>query len=98
VALIEKLRCTCRMTARAIAGQLRLCCATVSGVLARLGLGRLKHLDPPEPIRRYECKWPGDLIHLDIKKLGRFKQEGHRVTGCRRKKSRGAGWERPRLH
>ncbi len=44
-------------------------------------------------MRRYERKRPGDLIHLDIKKPGRFKREGHRVTGCRRKKSRGAGWE-----
>jgi len=93
VALIEKLRRTCRMSARAIAGQLRLCRSTVSGVLKRLGLGRLKYLDPPEPIRRYERKRPGDLIHLDIKKLGRFKREGHRVTGNRRKNSRGAGWE-----
>lgn len=93
VVLIEKLRRTCRMTARAIANQLRLCRSTVSGVLARLGLGRLRFLDPPEPVRRYERERPGDLIHLDIKKLGRFKREGHRVTGCRRKKSRGAGWE-----
>jgi len=91
--MIEKLRRTCRMTARAIASQLRLCRSTVSGVLARLGLGRLKHLDPPEPVRRYERERPGNLIHLDIKKLGRFRREGLRVTGCRRKNSRGAGWE-----
>jgi transposase InsO family protein len=93
VALIEKLRRTCRMTARAIARRLRLCRSTVSGVLARLGLSRLKALDLPEPVRRYERGAPGDLIHLDIKKLGRFVREGHRVTGSRRNKSRGAGWE-----
>lgn len=93
IALIEHLRRTCRMTARAIANRLRLCRSTVSGVLKRLGLSRLKFLDPPEPVRRYERGAPGDLIHLDIKKLGRFKQAGHRVTGNRRENSRGAGWE-----
>ncbi len=93
VALIEKLRRTCRMSARAIADQLRLCRSTVSGILKRLGLGRLRFLDPPEPVRRYERTCPGDLIHLDIKKLGRFHRPGHRVTGSRRNASAGAGWE-----
>ncbi|MFQ5508525.1 MAG: IS481 family transposase [Leptospirillia bacterium] len=93
VALIGHLRRTCRMTARAIAERLRLCRSTVSGVLARLGLSRLKCLDPPEPVRRYERQHPGDLLHLDIKKLGRFWRAGHRVTGCRRNASEGAGWE-----
>jgi transposase InsO family protein len=93
VALIGKLRRTCRMTGRAIAHRLRLCRSTVAGVLRRLGLGRLKFLEPPEPVRRYERKRPGDLIHLDIKKLGRFWRAGHRVTGSRRGASDGAGWE-----
>lgn len=93
IALIEKLRRTCRMTARAIADRLRLCRSTVSGVLKRLGLSRLKFLDPPEPVRRYERKRPGDLVHLDIKKLGRFWRAGHRVTGNRKNASDGAGWE-----
>jgi transposase InsO family protein len=93
VALIERLRRTCRMSARAIANQLRLRRSTVSGVLKRLGLARLKSLDPPEPVRRYERRAPGDLIHLDIKKLGRFRRPGHRVTGNRNNASDGAGWE-----
>ena len=93
VALIGKLRRTCRMTGRAIAHRLGLCRSTVAGVLRRLGLSRLKFLDPPEPVRRYEREAPGDLIHLDIKKLGRFWRAGHRVTGNRRNASDGAGWD-----
>jgi transposase InsO family protein len=93
VALIERLRRTCRMTGRAIAQRLRLCRSTVAGVLRRLGLSRLKFLEPPEPVRRYERKLPGDLIHLDVKKLGRFWRAGHRVTGSRRGASDGAGWD-----
>jgi transposase InsO family protein len=93
VALIERLRRACRMTGRAIAHRLRLCRSTVAGVLRRLGLSRLKFLEPPEPVRRYERKRPGDLIHLDVKKLGRFWRAGHRVTGSRKGASDGAGWE-----
>lgn len=93
VALIGKLRRTCRMTGRAIAHRLGLRRSTVAGVLRRLGLSRLKFLDPPGPVRRYERKRPGDLIHLDVKKLGRFRRAGHRVTGCRRNASDGAGWD-----
>ncbi len=67
--------------------------STVGLVLRRLGLGRLKSLEPPIPILRYERALPGEMIHLDIKKLGRFDIEGHRVTGDRRKgRSRKAGW------
>ena len=54
--------------------------ATVSRVLKRAGLSRLKDLDPAEPVRRYERKTPGEIIHLDIKKLGRFERTGHRIT------------------
>ena len=57
--------------------------ATVSWVLRRAGLSRMRDLDPPEPERRYQHAEPGDMIHLDIKKLGRFDRPGHRVTGDR---------------
>ena len=60
----------------------------------RAGLNRLSHLEPARPDNRYEHEAPGDLLHLDIKKLGRFKRPGHRVTGTRQHcKNRGAGWE-----
>src|SRR5215210_2653952 len=55
--------------------------ATVSRILKRAGLSRLRDLEPPEPVRRYERQHPGELIHIDIKKLGRFHQVGHRITG-----------------
>ncbi|MFT5774485.1 MAG: transposase InsO family protein [Hyphomonas sp.] len=74
--------------------------ATVSRVQKRAGLSRLRDLDPPEPVRRYEHNAPGDMIHLDIKKLGRFERPGHRVTGDRTGQStprgpgkKGHGWE-----
>ena len=69
--------------------------ATVSRVLKRAGLSRLRDLVPPEPVRRYEYKETGGLIHLDIKKLGRFERVGHRITGDRTGQSngRGVGWE-----
>ena len=61
----------------------------------RLGLNRLEALEPAEPPRRYERQHPGELIHIDIKKLGRFESPGHRVTGDRTGQSnrRGIGWE-----
>jgi transposase InsO family protein len=67
--------------------------STVSAVLNRLGLGRLKVLDPKEPANSYERKRPGELLHVDIKKLGRFKKIGKRIHGNRGTRSRGAGWE-----
>ena len=69
--------------------------ATVSRVLKRAGLSRLCDLVPAAPVVRYEYKEPGGLIHLDIKKLGRFKRVGHRITGDRTGQSnaRGVGWE-----
>jgi transposase InsO family protein len=67
--------------------------ATVSRVCARHGLSRLAGLEPPPPVIRYEHRQPGDLLHLDIKKLGRFERAGHRVTANRRISSRHAGWE-----
>ena len=67
--------------------------ATVSRVLRRAGLSRLSDLRPVEPIQRYEHDAPGDLLHIDIKKLGRFDKVGHRITGDRRRQPRGAGWD-----
>ena len=82
-----------RVPGKEIAAQVGVSPATVSRVLRRLGLNKLSALEPPEPIRRYERQHPGELIHLDIKRLGRFEQAGHRITGDRQVNSRGAGWE-----
>lgn len=67
--------------------------ATIGRVLQRAGLNRLSALDPPPPVRRYTWDQPGQLLHLDVKKLGRFQRPGHRVTGSRRMTSSGAGWD-----
>jgi transposase InsO family protein len=67
--------------------------ATVARVLRRLGLNRLRALEPAQPPRRYEPEAPGDMIHLDIKRLGCFHRPGHRLTKDRRQDSPGAGWE-----
>jgi transposase InsO family protein len=79
-ALIERLR-RLRMTSTRIAAELHMAVSTVSAVLRRLGLHRLSRLEPLEPPNRYERRRPGELVHLDIKKLGRFDRPGHRVTG-----------------
>ena len=76
-----------------IACEVKLSRATVSRILRRAGLNRLRSLDPPPPVQRYEHKHPGDLIHFDIKRLARIRKPGHRVTGDRRKESRGVGYE-----
>jgi transposase InsO family protein len=84
-----------RFTGKQIAADLGLSPATVSRVLRRLGLNRMRDLEPAEPVRRYEREHPGDMIHIDIKKLGRFEKVGHRITGDRKGQSngRGIGWE-----
>ena len=84
-----------RMTGAAIAKKLRIPRSTVARILKRHGLERLKKLDPPVPVQRYEKTRPGELIHLDVKKLGRVKGIGHRITGERvgQTKNRGIGWE-----
>jgi len=93
VALIEALRRQ-RWTGKQIAAEVGVSPATVSRVLRRLGLNRIAALEPAEPVRRYEREHPGELIHIDIKKLGRFERVGHRITGDRQQgESRGAGWE-----
>jgi transposase InsO family protein len=95
---IEALR-RLRMTAAEIAETLGMALSTVSRWLLRIGLGKRSRLSPPEPPDRYERKRPGELIHVDIKKLGRILRPGHRVTGNRRDRftdARGygvAGWE-----
>ena len=80
VALIEVLR-RLRWTSVEIAQQLSMAVSTVCVVLVRLGLNRLWKLEPPEPPNRYCRRHPGELIHIDVKKLGRFRRPGHRVTG-----------------
>jgi len=67
--------------------------ATVSRVLRRAGLSRLSDLGPQEPVQRYEREHPGELLHIDIKKLGRFDKVGHRITGDRAQRGREIGWE-----
>ena len=84
-----------RLTGQAIAATVGVSAATVSRILKRLGLNRLSALEPAEPPRRYQRDRPGELIHIDIKKLGKFNKIGHRITGDRTGQSnnRGVGWE-----
>jgi len=93
IALIEHLRRAYRLTAEAIAAKLALARSTVAGWLKRRGIGRLKSLAEPEPVRRYQRQRAGELVHLDIKKLARFERVGHRVTGNRRGGSQGVGYD-----
>jgi transposase InsO family protein len=98
IALLRRLR----MTGAEIAFCLAMALSTVSAVLLRIGLGKLSRLEPPEPPNRYERRHPGELIHIDVKKLGRIRGAGHRVTGSRASQKRTrvngrltgvAGWE-----
>lgn len=88
-----------RWTGKHIAMEAGVPPATVSRALKRAGLSRLKNIDPAEPVRRHERKRPGEMIHIDIKKLGKFNRIGHRITGGRHGQSnqRGngtaPGWE-----
>jgi transposase InsO family protein len=92
-----------RMTGAQIAEVLEMPLSTVSGILTRIGLGKLSRLEPPEPPNRYQRRHPGELIHIDVKKLGRIERgAGHRITGRKhynpRRGRRGAerrtvGWE-----
>lgn len=94
-AVIDRLR-RLRMTSTAIAAKLEMAVSTVGAVLARIGLHRLSRLTPLEPPNRYCRRHPGELIHIDIKKLGKFRRPGHRVTGRAALGStaqKGAGWE-----
>lgn len=92
-AVIERLR-RLRKTSSTIAAALGMAVSTVCAVLVRLGLNRLSRLDPVEPPNRYCRRHPGELIHLDVKKLGRFSKPGKRIHGNGPgRRSRGAGWE-----
>lgn len=82
-----------RLLMKHIAAKLELSVATVSRLLKRACLSRLSALDPPLLIQRYEYAAPGDLLHLDTKKLGRFHRVGSRITGTHQKRSLGAGFE-----
>jgi transposase InsO family protein len=93
--VIERLR-RLRMTSTRIAAELSMAVSTVGAVLTRLGLNRLSRLEPPEPANRYERRRFGELVHLDIKRLGRFRKPGHRVTGRGPSgwaSQRGVGWD-----
>jgi len=93
-AAVEALRRQ-RYTGKQIAAEVGVSPATVSRILRRLSLNRLSSLEPAEPVRRYEREHPGELIHIDIKKLGKFNRIGHRITGGRSEqgRSRDVGWE-----
>jgi len=92
-AVIERLR-RLRMTSSAIAAKLGMPVSTVVAVLARLGLNRLSRLEPVEPPNRYARRHAGELIHIDIKTLGRFTKPGKRALGQGPgRKNAGAGWE-----
>jgi transposase InsO family protein len=80
VAMIERLR-RLRMTSTEIAAQLDMAVSPVGAVLNRIGLHRPSRLEPPEPPNRYCRRHPGELIHIDIKRLSRFDRPGHRMTG-----------------
>jgi transposase InsO family protein len=82
-----------RRSGRSIAQVLGVSRATVSRVLRRAGLSRWRELSPQTPLVRYEREHPGEILHLDTKKLGRIGRPGHRVTGVRTHCTRGIGWE-----
>ena len=82
-----------RLTQARISQALGVSRSTVGRVLARAGLSLLSNLQPAEPLVRYEHATPGDMLHIDTKKLGRIERPSHRVTGNRRDSVDGAGWE-----
>ena len=89
------------MTAAEISELLGMPLSTVSAVLLRIGLGKRSRLEPLEPPNRYQRERPGELVHIDVKKLGRIDRVGHRITGHRASRTRAApgttarmiGWE-----
>jgi transposase InsO family protein len=90
---IERLRRAWRWTGAQIAESVGVSRATAARTLHQLGMARLGPVAAGGPGRRYEWAQPGQLVHLDIKKLGRFSEVGHRVTGDRRRRTLGIGWE-----
>jgi transposase InsO family protein len=91
--LVVELRRQHRLTAQALAELTKVSRATIGRVLRRHRLSRARDLEPKPPVVRYERKAPGELLHLDIKKLGRIEGVGHRITGQRQHRNRGIGWE-----
>jgi transposase InsO family protein len=91
-AAIVALRRT-RATAWQIGAALAVPRSTVTRVLARWGLNRVAACEPPAPVRRYEWPHAGDLLHVDVKRLGRIQGIGHRIHGDRRRRARRVGWE-----
>jgi transposase InsO family protein len=89
---IEQLRRR-RLTTWEIAQRISVAPSTVSAILRRLGLARLSCLEPKEPVRRYERAAPGELLHVDTKKLARIQGVGHRIHGDQSQRVRGVGWE-----
>src|ERR1700693_682288 len=92
VAVIAALR-RLRMTAAEIADVLSMPLSTVSLILLRIGLGKRSRLEPLEPPNRYEKARPGELLHIDVKKLARIARPGHRIHGDRSTRVQGVGWE-----
>jgi transposase InsO family protein len=92
VAAIAALR-RLRLTAAEIAELLSMPVSTISAVLQRIGLGKRSRLEPLEPCNRYERRHPGELVHIDVKKLAKIGRPGHRVHDDRRTRVRGIGWE-----
>jgi transposase InsO family protein len=82
-----------RLPGHRIARRVGLPRSTVGRILRRVGLGRLGPLTQPPAVQRYERAAPGELLHLDIKSLGRIRGVGHRIHGDRRTRVRGIGWE-----
>ena len=91
--MAARLRRGLRLTGAEIAERLRLARSTVAGHLARLGIGRPSALEERPPVVRFERERPGELLHLDTRRLARFERVGHRIAGDRRAASGGAGWE-----
>jgi transposase InsO family protein len=91
-AAIVALRRT-RATAWQISAALHVPRSTVTRILARCGLNRIAACEPPAPVRRYQWPHAGDLLHVDIKRLGRIHGIGHRIHGDRRRRARHVGWE-----
>ena len=86
-----------RMTAAEISELLDMPVSTVSVVLLRIGLGKRSRLEPLEPANRYERAHPGELVHIDVKKLGRIEHIGHRITGNKTSKNARENWGQRRL-
>jgi transposase InsO family protein len=82
-----------RATAWQISAALGVPRSTVTRVLGRCGLNRVAACEPPAPVRRYEWPHAGDLVHVDVKRLGRIQGVGHRIHGDRRRRARRVGWE-----